>query len=286
MTRLSLLWMAMLGLGATRAGAVPTSDGLFAGFFTGMGTFWCRLEFQKAPRTVANFVSLVEGTRDWIDFPRAQIVRRPFYDGLTFHRVVDDFIIQAGSPNGLGTDGPGFELADEFHPELRHSRPGILSMANSGVRNSNGSQFFLTLGGRPALDDRHSVFGEVVEGMEVVVAISKAPTNILSRPLTPVLLNEVRVRRNGAEAAAFNPAGVAPPAPDVGHVPCRFLVSPTGLSVQIEPRTNHIQHVFLTTNLTSWLVNSFTGFFTNLNGDYLRNEPHGFFRVLDGGFEP
>src|SRR5438128_558284 len=143
---------------------------LLAHFTTTEGNFTVRLFEAEAPATVANFVGLAEGTREFVDPKNGQRVKRPFYDGLVFHRVIEDFMIQGGDPLGTGTGGPGYRFADEFHPSARHDKPGILSMANSGP-NTNGSQFFVTLVPTPWLDNRHTVFGEVVDGMDVVQKI-------------------------------------------------------------------------------------------------------------------
>src|SRR5205823_7789884 len=134
------------------------------------GNFTVRLFEEEAPNTVANFAGLAEGTKEWTDPKGAGKVKKPYYDGLIFHRVIDGFMIQGGDPLGTGTGGPGFKFADEFSPKLRHSKPGLLSMANSGP-NTNGGQFFITLAATPWLDNRHSIFGEVVDGMDVVQKI-------------------------------------------------------------------------------------------------------------------
>ena len=178
-------------------------DGLFADFATSLGNFTCQLHFDRAPQTVANFVSLATGERAWLDLRTGEASRRPFYNGITFHRVVRGFVIQGGSPNGNGTDGPGYTFRDEFHPTLRHSKAGILSMANSGP-HSNGSQFFVTLAPTTHLDDLHSVFGEVTSGMDVVLAIGEVPVGANSKPVTPVVMNSVTIRRVGSAALAFN----------------------------------------------------------------------------------
>lgn len=265
--------------------ADPTAEGLYAGFVTSQGSFWCRLEFAKAPRTVANFVGLAAGTRDWVDFKTARLARRPFYSGITFHRVIDGFMIQTGSPNGQGTDGPGYRFADEFHPTLRHSKPGILSMANSG-KNSNGSQFFVTVTNTPWLDGVHSVFGEVVEGMDVVYAISNVPRDASDRPTTPVAIQETKVLRIGSAAQAFDPGAVTPPLPDVGPVPVSLRVTTNALRLLMQSRTNHLQHAFFALDLGSWGSQTFEGSPTNLNATPFLGQPRVFFRVLDGGIEP
>ncbi|MBK9167524.1 MAG: peptidylprolyl isomerase [Bryobacterales bacterium] len=156
----------------------------YALFDTSAGVFKIRLFADKVPNTVANFVELAEGAK----------TGKPFYDGLTFHRVIPDFMIQGGCPEGSGRGGPGYRFADEFHPELRHDRPGILSMANAGP-NTNGSQFFITVAATNWLDDRHSVFGEVVEGYDVVEAISRVPRGPQDRPVEPVVVNKVTIER-------------------------------------------------------------------------------------------
>ncbi|RME94047.1 MAG: peptidylprolyl isomerase [Verrucomicrobia bacterium] len=206
------------------ASAVRGADeGLFADFHTSLGDFTCRLEFAKTPRTVANFVGLATGRRAWMDPATGAVRRAPFYDGLTFHRVIAGFMIQGGSPNGLGTDGPGYAFRDEFDPELRHDGPGVLSMANSGP-NSNGSQFFITVAATPWLDGRHTVFGRVVAGMEVVTAISQVATDAQDRPVEPVVIRGIDIRAVGPAAEAFDP--------DAHGLP---VVEPAALSIRRVP---------------------------------------------------
>ena len=144
---------------------------------TNMGDILADLDAEKAPRTVENFVKLA---------------KKGFYDGLIFHRVIPDFMLQAGDPTGTGMGGPGYSFEDEFSPNLRHDSPGILSMANSGP-DTNGSQFFITEVATPWLDDRHSVFGRVTEGMEVVHQIARVPRNSQDKPLTAVTTKKVTV---------------------------------------------------------------------------------------------
>jgi len=153
--------------------------GTYAHFETTMGNFTIELFEKQVPNTVGNFVKLAETN---------------FYNGVIFHRVIDGFMIQGGDPTGTGRGGPGYKFADEFHPQLKHTSEGILSMANAGP-NTNGSQFFITLAPTPHLDGRHSVFGKVVEGMDIVKSIGKTPTKAGDRPATDVVMNSVKIER-------------------------------------------------------------------------------------------
>ncbi len=167
--------------------------GVYAHFITSEGDFTVRLFDQDAPKTVENFVGLAQGTKAWTDPKTKQSVKRPYYNGLIFHRVIDGFMIQGGCPLGNGTGGPGYRFADEFSPKLRHNKAGILSMANSGP-NTNGGQFFITLGPTPHLDNMHSIFGEVVQGMDVVQKIGKVKV-ANSRPVTPVVIKSLKIEK-------------------------------------------------------------------------------------------
>jgi len=168
---------------------------VYAHFTTSEGKFTIQLFDQEAPKTVENFVGLAQGTKEWTDPRTGRKGTGPYYNGTVFHRVIEGFMIQGGDPLGQGTGGPGYKFADEFHPKLRHTKAGILSMANAGP-NTNGSQFFITLTATPWLDNKHSVFGEVVEGMDVVKKIgSTATSKPGDRPITPITVQTVTIER-------------------------------------------------------------------------------------------
>ncbi len=171
---------------------------LRARFRTTIGDVHVHLHEVKAPRTVANFVGLANGLIEWEDPNNGETTSRPLYDKTVFHRVIPSFMIQGGDPLGQGTGGPGYRFTDEFHATLRHHKPGVVSMANSGP-HSNGSQFFITEVATPWLDNKHSVFAEVIDGMDVVKAIARVPTNpVNNRPQEDVILENITVYRGDA----------------------------------------------------------------------------------------
>jgi peptidyl-prolyl cis-trans isomerase A (cyclophilin A) len=170
------------------------APGTYAVFETSQGTIVCRLFEKEAPQTVANFVGLAEGTKEFKDSRTGQKVKRPFYDGLSFHRVIPKFMIQGGCPLGTGTGDPGYRFADEFHPSLRHDKAGKLSMANAGP-NTNGSQFFLTVAPTPWLDNKHAIFGEIVEGLDLAIKISELPRGANDKPKEAVTLKSLWIER-------------------------------------------------------------------------------------------
>ncbi|ELY84737.1 peptidylprolyl isomerase [Natrinema altunense] len=160
---------------------------------TNKGDIDVELYDERAPRTVDNFVGLATGGKTWTDPETGEEVEgEPLYDDVAFHRVIEDFMIQGGDPTETGRGGPGYEFDDEFHDDLRHDDEGILSMANSGP-DTNGSQFFITLDPQPHLDGRHSVFGKVTDGMDVVHEIGSVDTDANDQPKTDVVLESVSV---------------------------------------------------------------------------------------------
>jgi peptidyl-prolyl cis-trans isomerase A (cyclophilin A) len=159
---------------------------------TNQGTVQVRLFPDQAPKTVQNFVELAEGSREWTDPATRQPTSGRLYDGTIFHRVIPRFMIQGGDPLGTGTGGPGYKFADEIHPDLRFDRPYLLAMANAGP-GTNGSQFFITVVPTPHLNGKHTIFGEVVEGRDVVDRISQTQTDRNDRPVQDVVLESVSV---------------------------------------------------------------------------------------------
>ena len=161
---------------------------------TNHGDIKIQLFDDQAPKTVANFVGLANGTKEYLDPRTGKKTTGHFYDGLTFHRVIDGFMIQGGDPLGNGRGGPGYQFGDEFHPELSFDRPYLLAMANAGP-GTNGSQFFITVGKAPHLNRRHTIFGEVADptSRAVVDEIARVPTDRNDRPLDPVVINTVEI---------------------------------------------------------------------------------------------
>lgn len=193
MKKIITIALSSIVLGSISFAQTPKSStkdlpkGLYANIETSKGDILVFLEFQRAPLTVSNFVGLAEGKIHNDAKPDGT----PYYDGLNFHRVVPDFVIQGGDPNGNGEGGPGYDFKDEFHSDLKHDKAGILAMANAGP-NTNGSQFYITLGPKPFLDGKYNVFGHVVQGQDVVSAIKQGDK-----------INQVKIIRVGKEAKKF-----------------------------------------------------------------------------------
>jgi peptidyl-prolyl cis-trans isomerase A (cyclophilin A) len=187
--RRTLVSLAIL-LGGTMAAqaARPTAT-----FDTSMGTIVVELFPDKAPETVANFIGLATGTKEYKDPKSGQMKKGHFYDGLIFHRVIPNFMIQGGDPLGTGTGGPGYQFKDEFDPSLQFDKTGKLAMANAGP-GTNGSQFFITVAATPWLNNHHTIFGQVIKGQDVADAISKTPKDSGDRPNTPVVIKHLTIQ--------------------------------------------------------------------------------------------
>ena len=193
--------MAVLMLVACKSDHADLGDGLFADIKTTKGDIIVKLEYEKTPVTVANFISLAEGTNPFVS---EEYKDKKYYDGIIFHRVIKDFMIQTGDPLGVGRGNPGYKFKDEFNDSLTHDKAGILSMANAGV-GTNGSQFFITHAPYPSGNGRHSVFGEVVEGLEVVDSIANVKVAEGSnKPLSEVSMKTIEIIRNGKAAKNFD----------------------------------------------------------------------------------
>lgn len=189
---------------ACKAQYPDLEDGIYAEFITTKGVMLARLDYDKAPITVANFVSLAEGTNTMV---KAEYKKKKFYNGLIFHRVIDKFMIQGGDPIGTGSGSPGYKFNGEFHPDLKHDKPGVLSMANSGP-NTNGSQFFIMEVPKPFLDNNYNVFGQLVEGINIQDSISNVKTNSNDKPLEDVVIEQLNIIRKGKLAKKFNASEV------------------------------------------------------------------------------
>ena len=275
----------VLVLVADLAVAAPSADGLYATIQTTMGNVCFELYYTNVPRTVANFVSLAEGTRPWIDPRDGFISSEPYYNGIIFHRVIDGFMIQGGSPKGDGTDGPGYIFTDEFDPALRHDRPGIVSMANSGP-DSNGGQFFITVAPTDWLDDVHTVFGSVVEGMQVVSNIAAVATDSGARPLVDIAITNVFITRNGTNAQVFNVSSVVPPLPLVQPATNHLYRSAGAWILDWEEHSNCAYWLFASDRVDSgWFDLVRLGYAidwpaANITGIVINN-PHVFFNVTE-----
>jgi peptidyl-prolyl cis-trans isomerase A (cyclophilin A) len=184
----------MMATGLAARGVERMAETLTATLQTNQGRIVLRLFPDHAPKTVRNFVELSEGSREWTDPKTGRATTSKLYDGTIFHRVIPDFMIQGGDPLGSGRGGPGYKFADEIHPDLRFDRPYLLAMANAGP-GTNGSQFFITVGPTPWLNGKHTIFGEVIEGADVVDKISHLKTGSQDRPAEDVTVESVTVDR-------------------------------------------------------------------------------------------
>jgi peptidyl-prolyl cis-trans isomerase A (cyclophilin A) len=237
----------MLGfLSLSVVASLGQTNGVYADFTTSMGSFTCRLDYTNAPRTTANFIGLATGHRAWLDLPSGRARTNAFYDGLTFHRVIAGFMNQGGSPNGLGTDGPGYALTDEFSPNLVFDSFGVLAMANSGT-NSNGAQFFITVAPFASGNNTYAIFGRVVSGSNVVYAINHVATDANNKPLTNVVMQQVAIRRVGTAAQAFNINAQA--LPIVTNLPLKIATSASQVTLTFTNRQYADNRLYSATNL-------------------------------------
>ncbi len=245
---LRLALAAMFPVCASNSFAQYT-NGIYAEFNTSLGSYTCALYYAQSPKAVANFIGLATGQRAWLDLPSGVVKTNPFYDGTTFHRVIAGFMNQGGSPNGQGTDGPGYSFVDEFNPVLRHDGFGVLSMANSGP-DSNGSQYFVTVEPTPWLDDVHTVLGKLYGGSNVVYAINQVATGANNKPLTNVTVNSIAIHRVGAAAIAFdiNTNGL----PLVTNLNVGIARVGTNISLTYSNRLYADNRLYSSTSLSNW----------------------------------
>ena len=199
MKKLTMIFALLAGLAACASETPTPTDraALHAHFETSMGNFTAELNEREAPGTVANFAGLADGTKEWTDPRTNQKQKKPYYDGLTFHRVIAGFMIQGGDPLGTGEGGPGFTIKDEINT-LRHDKAGVLAMARTPAPNSAGSQFYITAAPQPDLDGQsppYVVFGQIVKGLDVVLSIDKVRTSRSDRPIEPVIIKKIRTER-------------------------------------------------------------------------------------------
>jgi peptidyl-prolyl cis-trans isomerase A (cyclophilin A) len=242
----------VVGFNATRCSAQYT-NGIFAEFNTSMGNYTCVLYYAYAPKAVANFIGLATGKRAWLDLTSGVVKTNPFYNGLTFHRVITNFVIQAGSPNGLGTDGPGYAFVDEITNALQFDRYGVLAMANSGP-DSNGSQFFvLATNNWPSLNNGYTVFGRLYGGSNVVHAINRVATDANNKPLSNVYINSIKIVTNGSAATAFNIN--AQGLPLVTNLDLTIAVAGTNVALTFSNRLYADNRIYSSSNLVGWTPN-------------------------------
>jgi peptidyl-prolyl cis-trans isomerase A (cyclophilin A) len=248
------LVVALVGGVMLVATEAQAQTGIFADFTTSMGSFTCRLDYAVAPKAVANFIGLASGQRAWLDLPSGRARTNAFYDGLTFHRVISGFMIQGGSPNGAGTDGPGYSFVDEFSSTVRFDEFGVLAMANAGP-DSNGSQFFITVSAQSGLNDVHTIFGHLAGGSNVVYAISKVATDSSNnKPLTNVVIQSIGIRRVGSSAQAFNIHNKDLPA--VTNLSLAIAAAGDSASLTFTNRQYADNQLYRSTNIASWTAQS------------------------------
>jgi peptidyl-prolyl cis-trans isomerase A (cyclophilin A) len=197
----SVAFLCVGALALVTQAAKQREPGLYARFETTMGNITVRLFEAETPITVKNFVDLAEGKKAWLDPNTRQKVMRPLYNGVIFHRVIPGFMIQGGDPGGTGAYSPGFTIPDEIVSSLKFDRPGRLAMANIGQKNTGGCQFFITEVPYPSLNNGYTIFGQVVDGQDLVQKIANVPRGANDKPRTPVMIKQVVIEREGPPAA-------------------------------------------------------------------------------------
>lgn len=240
--------VTLVVLGTFAFNVAGQTNGIYADFTTSMGNFTCRLDYTNAPKTVANFIGLATGQRAWLDLPTGRARTNAFYNGLTFHRVIAGFMNQGGSPNGQGTDGPGYAIKDEFCPSLVFDSFGVLAMANSGP-NSDGSQFFITVAPFTSGNNTYTIFGRLVSGSNVVYAINHVGTDANDKPLTNVVMHSVIIRRVGSAAQAFDIH--AQGLPIVTNLPLKIAANTSQVTLTFSNRLYADNQLYSVTNLGS-----------------------------------
>lgn len=245
--RLAAGWFLLGALGAA-----AQTNGIFADFTTSMGNFTCQLSYSNSPMAVANFVGLATGQRPWLDLVTGQARTNAFYNGLTFHRVIAGFIIQGGSPNGQGTDGPGYSFVDQFNSQLNFDSPWVLAMANSGP-DSNGSQFFVTVAPYTSGNNTYVILGRVVSGTNVVAAINHVATDASDKPLTNAVIEQVSIRQVGTAAQGFDLEAYGLPL--VTNVPLELRETGQQFSLAFSNRLYADNRWYVATNLNQWTPN-------------------------------
>ena len=229
------------------------TNGIYAEFNTSMGSYTCALYYAQSPKAVANFLGLATGQRAWLDLPSGVVKTNPFYNGITFHRDITNFVIQAGSPNGQGTDGPGYAFVDEITNTLQFDKYGVLAMANSGP-DSNGAQFFVTTSNSlPGLNNGYTIFGQLYGGSNVVYAINHVATDANNKPLANVYINSIKIQTNGSAAAAFNIN--AQSLPLVTNLNLKIAKVGANVSLSYSNRLYSENRIYSSGNLINWTPN-------------------------------
>ena len=250
----SILITALLVSATHSSAQYAGTNGIFAEFNTSMGSYTCVLYYAQAPKAVANLIGLATGQRAWLDLPSGVVKTNPFYNGIIFHRVIANFVNQAGSPNGQGTDGPGYVFVDEITNTLQFDKFGVLAMAKTVDPDSNGAQFFVTTSNSlPGLNNIYTIFGQLYGGSNVVYAINHVATDANDKPLVNVVINTIKIVTNGSAATAFNIQ--AQGLPLVTNLNLRIAKVATNVSLTYSNRLYAENRIYSSSNLSNWTPN-------------------------------